>query len=263
MLSLIYPGDLILKSFFNWLLSLFFTTTPNLDSQKLREMELKYLEAAVAVELLDFSHIEIPALENIKIVQHNQENYLGLRTYHGQPLKNKGVRAEVSIDYPYMPEETLTYSWSFLIEKDFPSDAPLNRWWLFADWHDQPHRTKNEGWDGFPSRSPPVAIGYGIIDNKDALALVYGSPDSRTIGTVNFSRGQWHRVSVQITWSQHKKGQIKLYLDNSTQPVLSAVGANMHNDFQHYLKVGSYRHPDIKGDAWVYIRDIQIKKSIP
>jgi len=34
----------------------------------------------------------------------------------------------------------------------------------------------------------------------------------------------------------------------------------MHNDFQHFLKLGMYRHPEIETDNWIYVDDLQITK---
>jgi hypothetical protein len=52
-----------------------------------------------------------------------------------------------------------------------------------------------------------------------------------------------------------------LRLDDSPTAVAAGSGPNMHNDFQHYLKVGMYRHREIQGDNWIYLRDIAIKKT--
>lgn len=232
------------------------------QADRSREEELSYLRVAVAPDLLPYAHIEIPAMENIKIHEDGEGRSLGLRTYHGQKLKNNGIRAEVTVDAPTREGETVTYSWRFMIGKDFPSDAPENRWWLFSNWHDQPNRDRGESWEGFPSHSPPIAIGYGVLNGVDQLALTYGSPDSSTVGLVPFTRGVWHKVTVRIVWSRGAKGRAELRLDDSPKAVVAARGPNMHNDFQHYLKVGMYRHPGIGGDNWIYLRDIAIKKTV-
>lgn len=36
---------------------------------------------------------------------------------------------------------------------------------------------------------------------------------------------------------------------------------NLHNAYQHYLKLGMYRHPDIKTDNWIYLDDLTITKQ--
>lgn len=230
-------------------------------STQLRDLELSYLRAALPSDLLDYAHVEIPALDNIRIVTEGSSTYLGLRTYYGQPLKNGGVRAELSIDYPYKEGETITYSWRFLIPQDFVSDTPQNRWWLFADWHDQPDVTKGETWSGFPSHSPPIAIGYGVLNGADSLAFVYGAPSPATVGVVSVSRGVWHSVSCRIVWSRGSSGKAEVFIDGSLTPMMSGSGPNMYNAYQHYMKLGSYRNPDIKGDTWIYVRDVSIRRG--
>ena len=49
-------------------------------------------------------------------------------------------------------------------------------------------------------------------------------------------------------------------MDGSATPVIAAAGPNMYNDYQHYLKLGSYREPNIAGDTWVYVRDVKIQR---
>lgn len=227
-------------------------------AQNMREMELRYLRAAVTEPLLEYANIEIPALEHIRIGSDAEGPNLGLRTYHGQRRKNNGVRAEISIDFPYDEGDTLLYRWRFLIPREFESDAPRNHWWLFGNWHDQPDTRKGESWSGFPGRSPPVALGYGQTDGQDLLAFVYGAPDPSTRGTMPFTRGHWHQVELTVKWSRGVDGRASVRLDGA--PALEVRGRNMHNGFRHYMKLGSYRHPDIKGDAWVSLRQIEIKR---
>jgi Polysaccharide lyase len=227
-------------------------------AQSLRELELSYLRAAVAEPLLEFANIEIPALEHIRIGRDAEGSHLELRTYHGQRKKNNGVRAEVSIDLPHAEGDTLRYRWRFRIPRDFESDAPRNLWWLFGSWHDQPNRDQGETWPGFPSRSPPLALGYGVIGGQDLLTLVYGAPGPTTRGTLTFTRGEWHQVELTVKWSRGADGRASLTIDGGA--AIEARGPNMHNAFRHYMKLGSYRHPEIRGDAWVSLRQIEIRR---
>ncbi len=228
-----------------------------------RALELDYLRQALPEALLSLANIEIAAVDQISKGSDEQGPHLGLRTYYGQRKKNNGVRAEVAIDVPFKPGHTLRYHWRFKIAADFVSDAPANRWWLFANWHDQPDRSQGETWRGFPSRSPPVALGYGQIEGRDQLALVYGSPDPRTVGLVPFKRGVWQTITLQITWSRGTQGQVSLYLNDAVLPQLQAQGPNMHNDFQHYIKIGQYRDPEIRSDAVLLIGGVQIERIGP
>jgi hypothetical protein len=230
------------------------------QSNALRNQELNFLRQAVAPDLLDVAHLQLPALENVAIGSDASGPFLRLRTRHGQPLLHGGVRAELTIDNPHAEGDTLRYSWRFKIADDFVSDAPANRWWLFGDWHDQPDPRLNQTWDGFPPRSPPIALGYGQIGGQDNLSLVYGAPNPITIGLIPFKRGVWNKVTVQIKWSRGASGSVAVYLNDSSTPVQQATGPNMHNSYQHFLKLGSYRHPDIRGDVWVNITDVSIVK---
>lgn len=223
-----------------------------------RPLELQYLRAVVSPDLLDYASIEVPGLDNLRIGQEGGRDYLALRNFFGQKVKNNGTRAEVSIDYPFREGQTFVYSWKFKIPNDFQSDAPRNRWWLIADWHDQPDRNRGETWERFPGHSPPIGIGYGQPDGRDSISLFYGSPDSRTIGVIPIQRGSWQSIAVRITWSRGPAGRVALSMNGSATPVLQASGPNMHNDFQHFLKIGSYRHPEIRGDSWIWLRELAI-----
>jgi hypothetical protein len=221
-----------------------------------RALELSYLRAAVAPAVLDYAQIEVPGIEHIRLAEVDCQPCLGLRVFHGQRLKNNGVRAELSIDFPYRVGDTVRYQWRFFVPTDFQGDAPAGTWWVFADWHDQPDRDHGETWDGFPSRSAPVILGYGRLDGRDLLGFTYGSPDPKPVATVPFTRGAWHRVTALIAWSRGADGRAEISLDGA--PAFSATGPNMHNAFQHYAKIGMYRHPDIAGDDWIYLAGVDI-----
>jgi len=67
------------------------------------------------------------------------------------------------------------------------------------------------------------------------------------------------QLAVEIEWSTSSNGRIQVFVNDAAVPVREARGRNMHNDFQHYMKLGGYRHPDIRGDAWIQIADIQAR----
>lgn len=230
-------------------------------AESLREMELRYLRAAVAEPLLAQSHIEISSLEHIRIGSDRLGPHLGLRTYYGQRLKNNGVRAEISVDTPWEEGDTVRYAWRFLIPPEFAADTPGNRWWLFGNWHDQPDPRIGQTWDNFPSRSPPVAFGYGRVDNQDQLSFVYGAPNPRTIGLIPFARDRWQQIGLEVKWSRGADGRAAVHLNGKSTPVLEARGPNMHNGYRHFMKLGAYRHPDIKGDAWLYIGGVAVQRQ--
>lgn len=224
-----------------------------------RALELAFLRYLVPEALLPMAHLEVVGAEALAVGVDAAGPFLGLTVWNGQPLVNGGVRAEASIDYPYAEGRTVRYAWSFALPADFADDRGANRWWLLADWHDQPDPRLGQTWAGYPSRSPPVALGYGVgPDGSDLIALTYGAPSPVTVGLAGFSRGQWHRLRADIKWSRGPDGRVDIYLDGDTTPVLSARGPNMHNAYQHYLKLGGYRQPDIPGRARVFVRDLAI-----
>jgi len=68
---------------------------------------------------------------------------------------------------------------------------------------------------------------------------------------------------VRVTWARNLSGQVAVHLDGITKPVATAMGPNMHNDFQHYAKIGMYRHPEIIGDNWIYVTGVEIRNLGP
>ncbi len=236
---------------------------PTNDSE-LRALEINYLRYAVDDSLLDYAKIEVPTINNIATSSDKDGNYLALSIFKGQPIKNKGIRAELSIDYPYKEGDTVEYSWRFRIPGDFVSDAPANRWWLFADWHVQPDTSKGETWDNFPGYSSPILIGYGNLKGKDMISLSTGIDGSKEgiipRGLVPFTRDEWHQVRVIVKWSQKNDGEVKLYFDGSTSPTITTTGPNMVNAVQHYMKVGMYRNRDIETNNTINVKDISIAK---
>jgi hypothetical protein len=61
-----------------------------------------------------------------------------------------------------------------------------------------------------------------------------------------------------VTWSTTDTGRVAMYLDDMDKALLTAEGANMHNRFQHYLKLGMYRHPEIMSRNSIHIRQLSI-----
>ena len=217
-----------------------------------REKELTYLRSVVPDELLEFAHVEVPAVENVAIMGEGSTQHLGLHVFPGQKKLNGGIRAEVSVDYPCKQGGTVRYAWRFMVPKGFVSDAPKNRWWIIGQWHDQPDRARGESWDGFASKSPPVLLGLGEFQGK------LGSGIGIAYGPVFIEPGKWHSIAVEIHWSQKADGKATFFFDDMSKP--AATGPNMHNDFQHFLKLGMYRHPEIETDNWIYIDDLKITK---
>jgi hypothetical protein len=225
-----------------------------------REKELTYLRTLMPEDLLPLANVEVPGIENIAILGEGADTHLGLHLFPGQKKRNGGIRAEVSVNYPFQQGDTVRYAWRFMVPKGFVSDAPKNRWWIIGQWHDQPNPARGENWDGFASKSPPVLLALGESQGKLGIGIAYGPDQSQKHGPLWIEPGKWHRLAVDIRWSQKADGQAVFFLDDMTKPVATATGANMHNDFQHFLKLGMYRHPEIATDNWIYVDDLQITR---
>lgn len=229
-----------------------------------REEELQYLRVVLPDEHLGYANLEVSSREAVIVGQEGADRYLGLRVFPGQTRKNNGVRAEISVDYPFVPGERVRYSWRFRVPDDFVTDAPANRWWVIGQWHDQPDQRLGESWDSFPSRSPPIVLGVGELDGRVAISLGYGPTTGparqQELGPLWIERGKWHVLAVEIYWSNDADGHAELYLDNASEPSLAAQGPNMNNAYQHFWKVGQYRHPDIRTDNQLDIADLRIRK---
>ncbi len=232
-------------------------TTP----EGLRALELLYLQSAVDSSLFNFSFLELAGLENVSTSSDEGGPFLALHLFTGQPKKNNGVRSEISIDYPYQEGETVRYSWQFRIPEDFQSDTPANRWWVLADWHDQPDRTKGETWDTYAGigQSAPIVIGYGYLNNTDMIGFTYGVGERQERG-LPISKNKWYKITLEVTWSQDNNGRARVFIDDNKEAWVDMKGPNMLNAFQHYMKAGMYRHPDIALDNTIHIRQVRITK---
>ena len=227
--------------------------------------ERDYLRCVLPDSLIEMAHLEVASQQSVTILGDGQSQHLGLHVFRGQPKVSGGIRAEVSVDYPFQQGDVIRYSWRFMIPADFVSDAPRNRWWVIGQWHDQPNVTLGEDRDNFESRSPPVLLGLGELNGSLAIALNYGPTHGdhkqRSFGPVFLERGKWHRITTEIRWSEESEGEVRVFLNEKVDPVMSATGPNMNNDYQHYLKLGMYRHPEIATDNWIYIDNINISSG--
>jgi hypothetical protein len=216
---------------------------------------LKVLDTLIADPATrHYAALEVPAARNVSIY----EDYVAFHLYDGQPLLNNGIRAEISIDYPFSVGDTVLYEWEMRIPEGFVADGPLNRWWVMGQWHDQPDPNLGETWDSFPSHSPPVAFYLGELDGQRYLSPEYPDHETTLEELIALPAGQWIHMSVEIQWSQADDGYIKIRAGDAAAPVMQSSGRNMLNGYQHYFKLGMYRHRDISTDNTVHLRQISI-----
>ena len=127
---------LLMSRYLFLLVALLTSSCSKAADPKDRERELSYLRCVVPESLLEFAHVEVPAVENITIMGEGTNQHLGLHLLPGQKKRNGGVRVEISVDYPFQPGDTVRYAWRFMVPEGFESDAPKNRWWIIGQWHD-------------------------------------------------------------------------------------------------------------------------------
>jgi hypothetical protein len=217
--------------------------------------EETYLRAVMAPELFTYANIDAPSLENLAVMP---TGGLEVRLFPGQPLVHNGVRAQISVDYPFQPGETVRYDWQMRFPADFQPD-PQNRWWIIAEWHDQPDTRQGEIWESFPVRSAIIMFTYAFLDGQPTLGVHYG-PGQPLIGTIPIRLGEWMRLRAVIGWSQGADGWMEVYQEDETTPLYRASGPNMYNAYPHYFLVGLYRHREIAVPSSLQVRGIAIER---
>lgn len=167
-----------------------------------------------------------------------------------------GIRSEVAVNFPYQEGDTVRYSWEMKFPADFTGDS-LNRWWALAQWHDQPDRRIGETWANFPPRSPPVSLYIEQRNGVAGMGVIYNGTNKRSWAKLPL--GEWIAVTVSLHWSTQEDGQLLFFVDKFPEFSLHLHGNNMQNSYQHYLKLGQYRHSGIKIKSSVLFRKLKIK----
>lgn len=178
-------------------------------------------------------------------------NSLKFEISRDQQKIHNGLRSELSIDYPFKEGDEVYYSFDIFIPHSFKSD-PHGRWSSLSQWHDQPNPALGETWSTFPGRSPLVLLFDKLVDGKQKFGLNYG--DQSVV--LPLKSGKWNQLQFHFKWSTGLDGFLVLRVNNETEFKLR--GVNMHNEYQHYLKIGLYRHPMILGSNHVYYRNLEI-----
>ncbi|NCN04742.1 MAG: hypothetical protein GW949_03845 [Spirochaetales bacterium] len=207
-------------------------------------------------DLARYATLEVADDKNVSIY----DDYVAFHLFSDQQFLNKGIRVEIAVDYPFVPGDTIVYEWEFRIPLGFVSDAPLNRWWVVAQWHDQPDPRIGETWENFPSNSPPVAFYIGDIDGQLYLSPEYLGYEPGMERLVPIQLGEWIPMRVELHWSETESGVMRVQVGGKNARELSFSGRNMLNKYQHYLKLGMYRHPGISTDNSIHLRGISIQE---
>lgn len=178
---------------------------------------------------------------------------------------SNGNRAEISYDNRDFPGSRGWYGWSFFIPADYPDTEWKPRLWqAIGQWHDQPNREKGETWDTFPGHSPSVALYYVSKNGTPGLELWYGPlKEQAIIARTPVQKGRWNDIIFHIGWSTGADGFIEAWLNG--QPLIApdtdkhtVYGANMWNDYPHFLKIGLYRNKQITTTNSIYFDEVRI-----
>lgn len=169
-----------------------------------------------------------------------------------------GIRSEAAIDFPFVEGDTVRYAWEMRMPAGSKGDAPLNRWWLLAQWHDQPDRRIGQKWSDLPGRSPPVSI-Y-LEERPEGLGIGVHMNEGGNRSWARLPLGEWLAMSATFHWSRGDDGEVVFAVANHPEFSVTVRGPNMNNSYQHYFKFGQYRHPKITTESSVSFRDIRITK---
>lgn len=201
-----------------------------------------------------YARIEIPDERNVTV----HDDYLSLHLFEGQELLFNGVRSEVTVDLPYEEHDTVVYQWEVMIPNGFQHDAPENRWWNVVQWHDQPDLTLGETWADLTARSPVISLHLKFYEGGYYFAPRYMHVEPPMEDLIEIQPGEWIKLRFEIRWSQGNDGYLKIHVNDDQLPHVHYTEPNMHNGYQHYLKIGMYRHPDIATDNTINLRNLYI-----
>jgi hypothetical protein len=195
--------------------------------------------------------LEVPNCSNIEI----GKNSVGFVLAARNAKINNGIRSEVAIGYPFNEEDTVEYSWSIKV----PAKSNLGaegRWWVIAQWHDQPDSRLNESWANFKAQSPPVAI---YVEKRDSIiGIGVQGVGGRKLSWAPIPIDEWLNIRAIIHWSRAESGSVKFSVVDHPSLNFEYTGLNMLNSYQHYFKLGQYRDPTVQSYSVLYIKDVKI-----
>jgi len=220
----------------------------------------KIATALNATDLIPWMSLEAAECRSITLEHDSAAFRLDAQT---QKIHN-GIRAEVLVNYPFVEGDEITYTVDIKLPQDFQGDTPQNRWWIIAQWHDQPDLRLNETWENFPKRSPPVSIYVEEQNGKVGIGLEVRDKEKngrRQKSWFALPLGEWLTLKTTMHWSTEQDGWVDFSVANHPEFNRKIVGSNMHNSFGHYLKMGQYRHPEIKQSNTIYLRNLSISRN--
>lgn len=228
----------------------------NANAQSCPDVDRNRLSQVMGIDpgLVPLLKLEIPSCANIRLgADHaafilNEEN----------DRLNNGIRSEIGIDFPFQEGDIIEYRWSVLLPSSGTPGGAADQWWLIAQWHDQPDPRLGETWANFKAESPPLAV---FVERRNGvLGIGLHSLRGQKGPWVPVPMDTWMDIRVVIHWSRSSDGYVRLTVDGRPDIVLSAMGRNMLNGYQHYFKAGQYRAPTVRQQAAVYMKNIRFRK---
>jgi hypothetical protein len=216
------------------------------------------IDAAYQSQVRGLASVEVADRRNYEVARDETGRFAELRLCPGQPMIHRGMRSELSLHYQFKEDDTVEYSWMMRLPPNFNGHEAHGRWWMLAQWHDQPDPAHGEDWSTFPGREAPIQLLYQETAGRHQISLMYGAPVPCLIGSVDIPENEWLPVKAVIHWSR-SDGQIELHLGSESGPRIVANGPNMLNGYFHFLKVGTYRDPAIETHSSIHIRGINAK----
>lgn len=218
----------------------------------LAEKEKYFASALSASEFEDITLLETAHCDGLVY----GANSIASRLRRANAILFGGVRSEISINYPFKEKDVVSYSFQIYIPRYTEFDS-LNRWWILAQWHDQPNKDLGETWASFQALPPPISIFFERNGFDPMIGLMLG--DGRKFGATPLTFDSWHQIKVRNAWSYSDDGRTDLFVNGSI--VYTHSGRNMNNRYQHYLKLGQYRSKEISASSVVFYRRLKITKE--
>lgn len=204
--------------------------------------------------LIPLLNLEIPSCSNIQLA----DSYASFVLNEENEKLHNGIRSEISINYPFAEGDTVEYRWSIMVpSKDAPG-SDEHRWWVIAQWHDQPDPRLGETWANFKGQSPPVAI---YIENRNgSVGIGLEGILGKKITWTPVPTDVWLDLRVIVHWSTSDNGSVNLSVDGHPEFDFVSVGRNMLNSYQHYFKAGQYRDSTIRKYSVINIKSLRFRK---
>ena len=166
-----------------------------------------------------------------------------------------GERSELAFFSPYQVGDIITYDFTFRLRKSLAFSKGWSAGWvLFAQWHDQPVKSRGETWQTFPKNSPPLS--YQLFF-EDGLKVGIVSKNFQSLFPVELETPM--TCTTTIMWQ---------YPNNSNVKGFCTQGDNMYNfdfndmlmlnDYYHYFKFGLYRKRSIDGFMAIELIELSI-----